>query len=67
MTERMFKYVPYHLIEEYYGQCWFISSLLGPPHCHYAVLMEREPMDENMWFDKARNEWVTDPFAAWTE
>lgn len=39
---RILKYVPLYLIEEYYGQGWFIASLIGPPHGFYAVLMERE-------------------------
>lgn len=38
---RIFRYVPYGLIEEYYAQGWFIVSLLGPPHGFYSVLMER--------------------------
>ena len=42
MNERIFKYVPLSLIEEYYAQGWFISSLLGPPHGFYSVLMEKE-------------------------
>lgn len=38
---RIFAYVPFRLVEEYYGQGWFIASLLGPPHGFYSVLMER--------------------------
>lgn len=37
---RIFAYVPLSQINERYGQCWHIASLLGPPHCFYAVLME---------------------------
>jgi hypothetical protein len=43
---RVYKYVPLHLIEEYYEQGWFIASLLGPPHCFYSVIMQQIPLDE---------------------
>jgi hypothetical protein len=37
---KILKYVPLHLVNEYYGQGWYIVSLLGPPHGFYSVLME---------------------------
>ena len=37
---RLFKYVPFPEITERYGQCWHITSLIGPPHGFYGVIME---------------------------
>ena len=37
---RWFKYVTYDSISDYEARGWRVSSNLGPPHGHYAILME---------------------------
>ena len=39
---RWFRYVPHGSVGEFEAQGWVISADLGPPHSHYAVLMEYE-------------------------
>lgn len=49
MTERIFRYVPHSQVDERLKEGWVFAADLGPPHCFYAVLMEKPQEKKNLF------------------